>query len=178
MELVENQTFYHIQRRVSWNTSPFWQEGETHFIGKDKNPFFNLFDYAFPHPEAISGHYMKAVRELIFEEVRKEFFPSFPSRTRCLWVTPDKLDNREILEYWWNELKVEGCEQVLLKLNLNGKLFAANQQHLVIDQTFSFDFMRQKAFKYWSGSSGNSEAEIEVLFEGFASVVSVETQPF
>lgn len=171
MELIENQTFYHIQREVSWNQSPFWKEGETHFIGKDKNPFFKAFDFAYPNPDTSLGHYMKAVRELLFEEVRSEFFPSFPSRTRCLWVIPDSV---ETIQYWLNELKVEGLEQKLVKLNLTGKLFKANQQHLEIKRYFSFDDMRQKAFKYWSGSSGISEVEIEYLFEGFATVLSVE----
>ncbi|WP_197214931.1 DUF2441 domain-containing protein [Cytobacillus firmus] len=175
MELIENKVFYHIQRQVPWNNSPFWTVGDTHFIGKEKNPFFKVFDYAFPQPEAIAGHYMKVARELIFEEVRNEFFPSFPSRTRCLWVMPD---NQETFKYWWNELQVEGSNQVLLKLNLTGKVFEANQQHLKLDQTFSLDFMRQKAFRYWSGSAGDNPAEIELLFEGFAHVVSVEQNPF
>jgi hypothetical protein len=174
MELVENQVFYHIQRRVQWNDAPFWKVGETHFIGKEKNPFFKLFDYAFPPPDAASGHYMKLVRELTFEEVRKDFFPSFPSRTRCLWVVPD---NNDTLEYWWKELNVDGCEKVLLKLSLTGKIFKANQQHLALNQTFSLDFMRQKAFRYWSGTSGENPNETEILFEGFSNVLSVEKNP-
>lgn len=171
MELIENQTFYHIQRKVPWNQSPFWKEGETHFIGKDKNPFFKTFDFAYPTIESALWHYMKAVRELLFEEMRKDFFPSLPSRTRCLWVMPD---NKETIQYWSNELNVEGLEHKLVKLSLTGKLFKANQQHLEINHIISFDEMRQKAFKYWSGSSGQSEAETEYLFEGFATVLSVE----
>lgn len=158
-----------------WNPAPGWEVGQTFFIGKEKNTFFKVFDYAVPKPDLnpkdLKEHYMKVVRELIFEEIRNEFFPSFPSRTRCLWVLPD---NEETIKFWREELK---GQQVLLKLSLTGKVFEANQQYLSIAKEFSLDELRQKAFRYWSGASGTNSAEIEVLFEGFAKVLSVEENP-
>lgn len=38
MNIVENKKFYHIQTIDEWNI------GETHFIGKEKNPFNGYFD--------------------------------------------------------------------------------------------------------------------------------------
>jgi len=33
------------------------------------------------------------------------------------------------------------------------------------------NFIREQAFKYWSGVSSENEFEYEILFEGFAEVV-------
>jgi hypothetical protein len=164
LELVENKVFYHIQRRVSYNPLPFWGVGQTHFIGKEKNPFFKAFDYGVA---ADIGHYYRLTREIIFEEVRKEYFPTFPSRTRCLWVMPE---NCESIKYWMEQLNIPGNETKLLKLSLTGKIFKANQIHLNLGN-HSLDTWRQKAFKYWAGASGENLFENEILFEGFATIL-------
>lgn len=38
MELISKKTYYHIQRKQTWNV------GESHFIGNEVNNYFNYFD--------------------------------------------------------------------------------------------------------------------------------------
>jgi hypothetical protein len=169
MELIENKTYYHIQRRVNWNPNQLWEVGQNYFIGQDKNPFFKVFDYGIGND---IGHFYRLTREFIFEEVRKEHFPMFPSRNKCLWVIEDNDENKE---YWKQALVNQNTEFRLIKLSLTGKIFKANQQHLQ-SGNFTLDTWRQKAFRYWAGASGERPEESEVLFEGFAQVVEIVEQ--
>jgi len=126
---IENQEYLHIQREFNGLSSTLWAQGEIQFIGQKKNRFFEFFDYAdarFNESDIRSvinalGHEMKIAREFVFEAVRKEFFPSHPSRQRCLWVIDS--ENQDSLEYWKSEL---GTTDKLLRLKLTGKIHVAN----------------------------------------------------
>jgi hypothetical protein len=112
------------------------------------------------------NEYLILIREWIFEEVRKEFFPSLPSRHKCLWVIPY---NKEALKYW---LDVLGKEGKILKLELTGRLLRTNPQYLRLT-TNSLDYIRTEAFKYWAGTSVGNPNEEDCLFEGFAKVIDI-----
>src|SRR5690606_13648806 len=100
-----------------------------------------------------------------FEEVRSDYFPSLPSRIRCLWVIEPDEDNKS-LKYWYNQLGRKGR---IYQINLTGKIHKVNQEYLTIN-TNSMNYLRQQAFKYWSGASGTHQHECEILFEGLAIV--------
>ncbi|MEN6316866.1 MAG: DUF2441 domain-containing protein [Clostridiaceae bacterium] len=136
-----------------------------------KNPVISEF-YHFNTNKTLAevaetlNYYLRFTREVIFEEVRKDFFPDRPSRYRGLWVIPDDTD---CLRYWWNTLGKNGA---ILKLKITGKLHRANQQYLMIN-TNRLDFIRQEAFKYWAGTTGINRVEEECLFEGFIEVIDI-----
>lgn len=172
MEYVENKMFIHIQRENNGTKAPLWSVGESHFIGQRKNRFFDFYDnLGSPYNQSdlestrrALGHTSKVIRELIFEEVRKEFFPSHPSRQKGLWVI--KLDDPGSLNYWKETLKGDK----IFKVQLTGKIHTANQQYL-IPTTENLNKIRQNAFHYWTGTSGARAEEQETLFEGFATVI-------
>ncbi|MED4403252.1 DUF2441 domain-containing protein [Metabacillus fastidiosus] len=172
MEIVEDRVFYHIYRKVSWNPYSMWELGHTYFIGKERNPFIKYYDLTDcvynqnDNQSLISAirHYQIYVREQIFEEVRKEFFPNMPSRFKGLWVIEEDI---KTLNYWW---KVFGESGTIIKLILNGKIHRGNEQYLQLTGREA-DFIRQQAFKYWSGSKGLNPNE--VVFEGFAKVYEI-----
>ena len=174
MEYIENQTFYHIQRKNNGINAQMWNVGDTYFIGQQKNRFFEVFDYLtvpvqqgniHSYSNAL-GHTTKTIRELSFEEIRKEFFPAHPSRQRGIWVIkPDK----DSLDYWKNEL---GSADQIIKVQLTGKIHKANQEYLKAT-TDSLNTIRQRAFHYWTGTSGANIVEEEILFEGFAEVIEI-----
>lgn len=113
-------------------------------------------------------HYQKFTREHIFEEIRKDFFPNYPSRQRCLWVIPD---NHKAVIRWWDIL---GCKGTICELSVSGKIHQANQRYLNLTAN-SLDFIRQQAFKYWSNAKiEDNQDDDECLFEGFIKVVSVK----
>lgn len=170
MEIVENKEFYHVYRDVPWNPYPKWQIRQTYFIGRERNPFIKYYDRAnCIYNESDSrtlinaiSHYQKYVREQTFEEVRLEFFPNLPSRYKCLWVIEDDLD---VLKYWWEDIFKRSGE--IIRFVLDGKIHRGNEQYL--QQTgMGLDFIRQQAFKYWTGARGSKPYEI--VFEGFATV--------
>lgn len=98
------------------------------------------------------------IRETIFEEVRKSYFPHLPSRKTCIWVF-----EKEAVEYWWNAL--EGQQKLIFELQLTGSMHRADQKHLIND-TLDHDTLRSLAFQYWTGAEGEKSIEEEILFEG------------
>lgn len=109
-------------------------------------------------------HYLKFTREIVFEEVRKEFFFTLPSRQRCIWVIPE---DKNAVQYWW---KLLGESGKIYKVELTGKIHFTNQEYLGLN-TSSLDYIRQQAFKYWAGVKGKNTYESECLFEGFVKVI-------
>lgn len=170
MKYIENEIYYHIQAKGLQKES-FWEVGSTYIIGDQKNPFSSFFDIADLKPVNDGNvyrhlyHYQRLSREMIFEEVRREHFSELPSRLYCLWVMPEEQSS---IEYWKTE--IPGEKRFLLKLELSGVIHKANQKFLDLN----FDSMntnRDRAFKYWSGSTGSGQIEDEFLFIGTAKVL-------
>lgn len=103
------------------------------------------------------------VRELLFEEVRRNHFPTFPSRQRCIWVAPS-VDG---VRYWRD--RVPGDKR-WFRVRLTGKIHTASDAYLTAD-TMSLDVLRELAWKYWSGYRGEREDRDEILFEGVVEVI-------
>lgn len=99
---------------------------------------------------------LEVARETVFENVRKEHFPDYPSRLTCLYV-----NDYENLKYYWDNHKF-GKEQNrdILKLKLTGKIHKAYSASLDL-KTFSYNQFRQLAFEYWEGKP--AETVIELL---------------
>ncbi|WP_237172632.1 DUF2441 domain-containing protein [Paenibacillus lutimineralis] len=104
------------------------------------------------------------MREVVFEEVRAEMFPDYPSRQRGLWVMP--MDSKPFI-YWWGNL---GREGKLFSVKLTGKLHRANQDFLILN-TRPLNVLRENAIKYWSGDGAQNSYQAEILFEGDVEVL-------
>lgn len=193
---VKNVEYFHIHRigqhsslwsvgsRINWvqkKNNLFYdhynQNGHYYNDGTDPLPFnqaLNRFlknDKTYQNKEAIniitaSQEVTKSltmfIREQIFEEVRTNYFPHLPCRKTCIWVC-----TREAVKFWWDTLKSKN--QKILKLNLTGSLYLADQKHLLAD-TYRHDDLRAKAFEYWTGCDGIILNDQEVLFEGIIDV--------
>lgn len=103
----------------------------------------------------------KFMREYLFEEVRKQFFSQYPSRTKCLWV----IQSKEDLKYWRTILSGK-----LYRLRLTGKTFTGYERYLDIDMK-AFGKWRELAFQYWVGDIEKTATDKEVLFEGFVEIL-------
>ncbi|MDR0602768.1 MAG: DUF2441 domain-containing protein [Bacteroidales bacterium] len=113
------------------------------------------------------------IRETVFEEVRQEFFPSYPSRQKGIWVISDK----KYIPYWYKKLGMNR-DSVIFELELTGKIHEANHASIRLT-TNSLNFIRKQAFKYWIGDDiiANKEIGYECIFEGFVLVkriISIE----
>ena len=105
------------------------------------------------------------VRELVFEDVRRQHFPEHPSRQRCIWVVPP---TAESITYWQN--RSQGQKR-WFRVRLTGKIHAASDAWLKGD-TISLNQLREIAWKYWSGLPGDKVDQDELLFEGIVEVIA------
>lgn len=159
------------QMGIRYSVNSMANEMLNYIFTSNKHPDFASFYHyeinrSFKELSDTLEYYLRLTREIVFEEVRKDFFPNLPSRHRCLWVIPDDIDN---IKYWWTILGKKGR---ILKLKLTGKIHRANQQYLNLN-TNRLNYIRQEAFKYWAGTSGTNKVEEECLFEGFAEVIEI-----
>ena len=107
------------------------------------------------------------LRELALEEVRKNKYPSYPSRLNCLYITKEKDGAFE----WSNILKrnKKQCKQILT-LECTGELFIGDGD-LMKRQNLSYKNHLKNAENYWNQSTCN---EPEYLFYGTAVVIAID----
>ena len=104
-------------------------------------------------------------RELFLENVRLEYFPHLPSRTKCIWLCQAEIE----VERWAQIFKQRKARVV--KINIEGNTFCADSMLLPLKHE-TFEVWHDKAFKYWGGGLSNSPI-IETLFVGEATVTEV-----
>ena len=106
----------------------------------------------------------RLIRELVFESIRKEFYPELPSRQKCIWLIPD---NEKSLEFWNN--KLHNKHQRIFKVTVDGNIHRAAQKWLE-GGTISLNNWYKLAHSYWKGESIGS-IEDEILFEGKIKII-------
>ncbi|MDR2027523.1 MAG: DUF2441 domain-containing protein, partial [Prevotellaceae bacterium] len=113
----------------------------------------------------IIWNYSRYILELLYEEIRRDFFPSYPSRTRGIWVMSDKND----IPYWIKTLGANK-DSSIFEVVLTGKIHEANHWDIRLT-TNSFNGIRKQAFNYWmTDKVTKSEIGNECIFEGFVFV--------
>lgn len=107
------------------------------------------------------------IRELMFEEIRKEINSELPSRYTGLFVAL-----LEDLDHWMKVLQPnEPC--TIIKLKLNGKAFLGNNDYVPL-MALTVDEWKTYALKYWNSCPGfMPENRYEYLFEGESEVLEV-----
>ena len=97
--------------------------------------------------------YVNLVRELHFENVRREQFPSLPSRLHCVWLAKDLDDGRQ-----WHEKLGYANDSQLLRVEVEQEVFTTNDWFLNNEAETYYATM-ENARNYWSSASGNGHAE-------------------
>lgn len=98
------------------------------------------------------------IREIIFEEIRRNEFPDLPSRVNCVWLC-----DASGISYWWP--RMHSGKKVILEAHVVGTLHRANPDFLVSD-SISHDELRALARKYWGGENVRNQSNEELLFYG------------
>jgi len=148
-------------------------EGMAHYINTQQKPPFLPETYHFDGNKTLMEMLpmlrtqLLLIQELIFEEVRKEYFPHKLSRYKGLHVIPA---DKESLSFWLDKLKRP--EAKIYKLELTGKLHRSNNE-LLGTHSVSSEIIRYKAYQYWLGNEGSEAASDECLFEGIAQVIEI-----
>lgn len=110
--------------------------------------------------------YVRLVREMEYENVRRRSFKGLPSRTRCVWVA----DSLQQARYWLGRVDKK-CSSQIVRVAVEGITHAADGRHLS-NEACSLSELRRTASAYWHGiPTPNSEPEI--LVEGSITVLEV-----
>lgn len=191
MKIIESEGFFHISRENRWNIgdtitaglneNPFWLLSKDFspalLVNNEAIPLFEVFekyeqfdltqnniDWLYTQLKTISKETAFYIRERVFEDVRKEFFPHLPSRQKCLWVSKgDQLP-------YWRSISPE-LQRTILKLDLNGDIFCADDYWLQANTLSSIEYT-EKAKHYWSGEIVTEE-HLEYLFSGTAVIKEI-----
>lgn len=183
---------FHISKRLDWQVgdtlvcgkeyNPFWiacanYNPKTALKGEQIS-LFDLFDRCIdikPTEENVKSLYNNLktislecafyIREQVFEDIRKTYYPDKPSRQTCLWVC-----DADHLSYW--KTMAADAERTLLTLDLDGSLFCGDDYWLKAD-TFSSVEYAKRAHHYWA-SEMTVNPRKEYLFCGTAIVTNVE----
>lgn len=98
------------------------------------------------------------IREVIFEEIRRDEFPDLPSRMSGIWFC-----DAAGIAYWWP--RMHSGKKAIFETSVTGTLHRANQDFLVND-SIGHNELRDLARRYWSGENVRNRPEEELLFCG------------
>jgi Protein of unknown function (DUF2441) len=102
------------------------------------------------------------IREVIFEEIRKQEFPRLPSRMKAIWVCEEK-----DVQYWLPWL--HSGEKAIYRVSLNGVMHRGNPENLISDSV-EHQLLRELARKYWIANDLDKAPAHEILFQGEVTV--------
>ena len=128
---------------------------------KDPKLAFYHFDPVVTLAETLDSLFLatRMVRELIFEDVRRQMFTALPSRMSCIWLIPE--DPRSV-RFWLDNMR--GDFKKVYRVNATGEMHRATQQ-IVMGDTISMSEWRKRAVDYWSGAGSESHDD-EILLNG------------
>lgn len=115
----------------------------------------------------ISNHFLMLSRELVWENIRIEKYPNYPSRQKCLWL----LKNQDQIERWKKILKLEPRSYSIVKVKATGRAIEVDSSHLPSDSE-PLPTWYEKAYKYWEGAVTEDPLK-EFLFVGKIKVTEV-----
>ncbi len=107
------------------------------------------------------------IRELIFEEVRKQDYNNSPSRRNCIWLTEE-----ENIEFWLKWIKQDGFDYKIYEFECEGNFHKGNQDFLD-SEIVGYNEYYNNAVKYWSGESTNIKRNNEIIFNGEIKVIDI-----
>ena len=110
------------------------------------------------------GQSMRIIQELIFESIRKEFYPQLPSRHNCIWLTPD---DKRSLQFWKN--LVHGSNKRIFRVETEGIIHRAANKWLITG-TIPLNEINSLAHNYWKGNDAGG-LEDEILFTGKLKII-------
>jgi hypothetical protein len=128
---------------------------------KDARLSFYHYDPVVSLAETLDSLFLatRMVRELIFEDVRRQMYTALPSRMSCIWLIPE--DPRAV-RFWLDSMR--GDYKRVFRVNATGELHRATQQ-IVMGDTISMGEWRKRATDYWNGARTESHDD-ELLLSG------------
>lgn len=110
------------------------------------------------------------LRELAFEEVRKDDFSEYPSRLRGMFLIDNKEECLKNLKSFHH--KGYGTFFQAVSVKLNGNVFYASSKN-ARRSGLSFDEYKKLAKEYWAQDQNSDLPINEILFEGKAEIIEI-----
>ena len=111
----------------------------------------------------IISEYQILLRENVYEEIRRDYFNSLPSRTSCIWLCKEKQ-----LKFWQEQLKEDNYK--IFMIEVFGKTFKSNN-NMIVAPSDSYKQMRKMAKKYWGYKEKTEKEDDEYLYVGKIKVI-------
>ncbi|MDE2195650.1 MAG: DUF2441 domain-containing protein [Gammaproteobacteria bacterium] len=133
---------------------------------KDPRLSFYHFDPVMTLAETLDSLFLstRMIRELVYEDVRKQLYPDLPSRTTCIWLIPEESKS---VRFWLDNIR--GDHKKVFRVRATGEVHRANQQ-LILGDTISLSEWRKRAVDYWNGAELDSFDD-EITFSGEVEVL-------
>jgi len=112
--------------------------------------------------------YIRLVREMEFENIRRSEFANLPSRTRGIWLSADLVQAR----YWQQRIAKKTATR-LISVEVDGIVHHTQGTHLPYDSVSMLE-LQAAARCYWRGDP-HPRPEPEYLFEGCMTVVEIHS---
>lgn len=189
--LIENEIFYHIH---TYSNVPTFEINKEYSVFEESNFFWKFFeemrlssyDGLYNAPALFAEHsYMNKqisieglqyisnslkeagmfIRELVFEETRKDFFPELPSRKNSIYLT-DEIG----LNHWMKSFENHPAKKIVLKISATGSIHTGNQIYLDSDIT-SYKHYKRRSMSYWKSELTKNQINNEILFNGKIKII-------
>jgi hypothetical protein len=173
MKLCLKEDFYNGTDNIGYSKRQILQALIQYYNGEEtiKRPQFReLYDNIqgiLKMGHSAITHSNKIIRELVFENIRKDYYPEYPSRLSSVWLIPM---NPNSLEYWKKSLPAVKNSRIL-EISATGKIHRGSDKFLSIDECSLHAFV-QNAHKYWEGCD-SLDKKSEIIFSGSLKVIKV-----
>ena len=115
------------------------------------------------------NHYLRVLRELIFETVRERSFPHLISRWGCIWL----ISSKKGIGVWLKNLGITDLSQCrIYKVKCTGEIHRGHEKHLEIE-SMSVPTIEENAMKYWTGVEKRPSYKDEVIFWGNVEFIEI-----
>lgn len=112
--------------------------------------------------QSIISEYQILVRELGMETVRKEKFPQFPSRNRCIWLCRE-----DQIEYW---TKMFEGDFEIFQVQIFNPVFKSRNSLIPLPSD-SYNDILKKAEYYWQYNAKDENEDDEYLYVGKLKII-------
>ena len=111
----------------------------------------------------IISEYQILLREIVYEEIRRDYFNNLPSRTSCIWLCKERH-----LKFWQERLK--GNNYKIFMIKVFGETFKTNN-NMIVAPSESYEKMKEMAKKYWGYKEKIEKEDDEYLYVGKIQVI-------
>lgn len=120
----------------------------------------------------VEQHYQQHIKEEVFEQVRKAYYPEAPSRFNAVFLFPDFATAKAFYAHTYH------YEYYLYEVELaEGVLPFMAEMNLLNCDGLSFEDIQSNAHKYWQQLQHPQSGSIEVIFSGKATVKKMLLSP-